>query len=395
MLRRLCIAMLPLMLAACFQSENPKFPRSDLVQPADLFGRRLNLEKVPHALEYDDMRRGRNGEVLWITDRKGAEATHNQVIPLVGHDSYLFVMNSDQDTVNYAVLERLSVGAWGISSIELSRDTPFAAQNVAYAQAVSARHGLSLKVGDGTTIESPLTATAVLALFRDPEFLGALTMQRTTLLTAPGVRGEPGEELDLDPDVLAPVMVGVDLAQDALAGLSGLARPNGLEGSFLRADPYHEKGLIPTRIQLLGNGKFEVLAEGAKRVLYSLFPFNEAEGEYLAVRDTEYGDEDSPNHALNIAMVARLSNGWVISSVSARPCEARSAIVAMRRNLMERAASRHGLAWNGADLSGVKSIDQLVALFRDGQFTSGLDVDGEHVDRLFSHREVARLLDGA
>ncbi|WP_156367202.1 hypothetical protein [Novosphingobium sp. KN65.2] len=394
MIRRLCTAMLPLLLAACFQSENPHFERSVLVQPADLLGQRLNIDDAPSSIAYDLFRRDKNDGVIWVTDRKGAETTHNQVIPLAGPDSFLFVMNTDEETVQYAVLERLKSRAWGMSTIELSRETPFADQNVAYARSIAARHGLSLHVGDGTTIESPLTADAVLALFRDPEFLGALSMQRSTILLAPGARAAPGEELRLDPDSMPPALVGVNLQPGSLGTLGAPAKPEGLAGRYLQANPYHEDGLLPTTVRLLDTGQFEVSTKDSRRVLLSLFPFNEAEGQYLAIKDLEYADEDNPSHAVSIEYVVRTSDGWIFQSVTVQECVARSAIVAMHRDLMNRAALRHGLTWNGSDLSGLKSIGQLAALFGDGQFTSGLTVDDEHVERLFSRESIqSKLLD--
>ena len=394
MIRRLCIAMLPLLLAACFQSENPHFVRSALVQPADLLGLRLNIENAPKSIAYNLFRRDKNGGVIWVTDRKGAETTHNQVIPLAGPDSFLFVMNTNEETVQYAVLERLKSGAWGMSTIELSRESPFADQNVAYARSIAARHGLSLHVGDGTTIESPLTADAVLAMFRDPDFLGALSMQRSTIMLAPRARGEPGEELRLDPESMQPALVGVALQPGTLGTLGELAKPEGLAGRYLQANPYHEDGLLPTTIRLLDTGQFEISTKDSRRAVISLFPFNEAEGQYLAIKDLEYGEEDNPSHAVNIDYVVRTSDGWIFQSVTVQECVARSAIVSMHRDLMARAALRHGLTWNGSDLSGLKSIEQLAALFGDGQFTSGLSVDDERVERLFSRESIqTRLLD--
>lgn len=387
MLKRCFAALLLLALTGCFESANPHFPRGELVQPPDLLGRHWAISRENGEPSLEGFRRAARGGMLWDADLKSDAPMPVQLARLTSGGAYLFVIGSNEETVNYLMLERWDNGVWTSNDFDLNLGEPFAAQNAAFINAVAARHGLKLEGGDSKRIEGKITAAAVLGLFRDPDFLGAVQLPAGGYYLPRQIGRRKIGQLDIG---TLPQNGALSVSLTG-AGLTGMARPQGLAGHYanFRATSWDEPAAIDLRQR--ADGWFEYSDKAGVRIALGVVPFDAQGNAWIAVEDRKYGEGEQERHLYGLRLLERETYGWSLHDIALLSRQVRPEIVAMRTALLQRAAAAHGLEWEvnalNPDWSGLTQVrdgQALAALLRDGQFTSALAIDRVNYERFYS-----------
>lgn len=388
MFSRFIAAMLLLILGGCFESANPHVPRSELVQPADLLGYRWSISGPSGDPAMHSFQKGRNGTILWDGDWKDEGPISTQVVRLAQGGVYLFILGAQGESVNYTLLQRWSPGVWTYNDFDLNADPPFGDQNVAYASAVAARHGLRIENGhESHRLEGPVTASAVLGLFRDPDFLGALKLSDRSIFLPSRTGLRQVGKLEVG-DVSPYWRMSLSLKDGKL---TDLVQPKGLSGQFV--DFKHGSMSAPAHVEVKAraDGWFDVTGGSDGPIALALLPFDEQGGVYLAVSEGTLGEGEQATHFHTLGLLSREDYGWSLREIVQQTYVLRPAIMAMRSSLLERAAASHGMVWEvgnrNSDWGSLQQVGDgraLLALLHDGQFTSALAVDDTRREQFYN-----------
>ena len=251
--------MLVFMLAGCWMSDRPNIPFDQLVQPAGLPGRywSVSLEGMNSEPGLIEFRRGADGFMIGDNAGKSGSGAFRLVgtsVPGV----YLKIVDYDEKSVFYGLLEHRDLGTWQDYGIEEIAQDAFAGPSIAWMQEIAGRYDLSLNVSDPdqTRIEGNLDGLAIPSLFADPAFLATLRVEPVNLyLPAPAA---PEEREELFPQGEPSLQLQLDQAN--LPGAEWLA-PSGLAGEYFLSQRYVRSfGPVSLRIDRLPDGRFEVRA---------------------------------------------------------------------------------------------------------------------------------------
>lgn len=384
-MRRLIACVLALMLAGCWMSARPNIPLDELVQPAGLPGRYWSVSQEetgsdPGLIEF---RRGADGVMIGDDGGKSGSGAFRLVrtsVPGV----YLKIVEYDEDSVYYGLLEHRDLGTWQEFAIEEVAKDPFTGPSLVWMQKLAGLHGLSLDTSDPdeTRIEGNLHGLAIPSLFGDPAFLATLRVEPVQLYLSEPPAPEEREELF----PMGQPSLSLQLDQASLPGAEWIA-PAGLEGEFVETLSCARLAR-PVRLHFvrMPDGRFEVRrpelqnAQGRSRVM-GVLPLEGLENEFLAVSFDYWKYENEERHYLTLSILKRTETGWAIENILVRGTET----LVGRRDLlsqpMNEAAQRQGASLDGFRLRGGLTVQTMLALLRDGQFTTGLEVWDEAAEQ--------------
>ena len=368
--------LLALMLTGCWTSDRPEMPLGELVQPAGLPGRywTVSLEGTGSEPGLVEFRPGADGGMVSDDAGKSGSETFRLVHTSVS-GVYLKVADYDERSAVYGLLEHRDLGAWQDYSIEEVSQDAFTGPSLAWMQNIAGRHGLRLDVSDPdeTRIAGKIHGLAIPSLFADPAFLATLRVVPVQLyLPGPSApqereelfpRGEPSLPLQLD--------------QADLPGADWIA-PAGLEGEYVQGQS-NTRSFRPDSMRFvrLPDGRFEIRApdsQGKPRIL-GLLPLKGLENDYLAVSFEHWSHDGKESDYLTLSILARTETGWSIAYIAVRGTETLAGRQDLLSQPMGEAAQRQGASLERFKLRGGLTAKSLLALLRDGQFTTGLEVD--------------------
>lgn len=383
MSRRWLASLLPLLLSACFASDRPTIRSADLATPADLPGKYWSVSIMNgndiSVAEFAS-RRGHG-----FTVKTGGEEKPSQLrlVRIVAPNLYLMIDDDDKSSMYY-LIHREKGGAWRIADMDVDDESPFANANFAFFNLVSSRHGFTIEQGgEATPINGPVKNGRIPELFRDPEFLGALRLDDMSVYL-------PFRAVS--PRDIAAGKVANSLREIRLkTGLpfsQRYADPPQFAGSYLdRSYPF--LGSDPViEVKKLPDGRFSY---GTFQKLALLRIAGDDE-RYLAICESDYGKPGEPALQYGLRLVQREDDGWRIRDINSDYLLTLPEINAMREHNMRAAARRAGMDFSESQLSGDITAEHLIALFNDGQFTSGVRIEEAAGTHLWSKETIIRLL---
>lgn len=383
MFRRLFAICIPVVLAGCFQSETAVIAPADLARPADFAGRYWAIEQDGDIRANNLFRAAGQGFVY--VDPDDGKQTALRLVQLVAPDVFLMIDDSEGGTSTYYLARRRARHVWQFLDMDAVEDAPFRAANLAQINAVAGRHGFALAAGgEATPITGPVKSGRIAQLFRDPDFLGAVGLEvLDTYLPQAGVSGPGALDDQSAPDVTARGLYLSDWQPERAA----LADPAGLAGVYMEsagsdADPR------ALEVRKLPDGRFAIDEFARQDMRWSMLAFGDEDGQYLAVAERGTGDEAT--RTLNL--VLRTDSGWQFQEVMIAVQQLAPELDRLRERAMAAAAQRHGLRYAETKLSGAITAPVLLALLRDGQFTSGLRTTVGLPRRFVSEAAIANTL---
>ncbi|WP_127611818.1 hypothetical protein [Croceicoccus ponticola] len=365
-------------------SARPDIPVGELVQPAGLPGRYwvLPLEDTGSGPGLIEFRTGEDGGMIGDDAENSGGKTFRLVrtsVPGV----YVKITDYDDDTVLYGLLEHRDLGTWQDYGIEAVAQDASTGPNLAWMQDIADRYELTIDARDSdkTHIKGKLDGLAIPSLFADPAFLATLHVAPSRLfLPNPP---PPEEREDLFPS--GGPSLHLQLDQPSLPGAEWISPP-GLEGEHAQGQSnthfYRSYGM---RFVRLADGRFEVRADdlqnssGNPQVL-GVLPIEGLENEYLAVSFDHWKYDDKERDYLTLSILGRTETGWSVSNILARGTDTLAGRQDLLSQPMAEAAQRQGASLDGFKLRGGLSAQALLALLRDGQFTTGLEVDRQRAE---------------
>lgn len=384
-MRRFMICVLALLLAGCWTSARPDIPLGELVQPPGLPGRywTVALEEMNSPPELIEFRRGDGGTMIGDNAGKSNGGPFRLVRTAVP-GVYLKITDYDEDSVYYGLLEHRELGTWQEYGIREVAQDAFAGPSLAWMQEIAGLHGLSLDTSDPdeTRIEGNVDGLAIPSLFGDPAFLATLRVEPVQLYLPGPPAPEEREELFPTGETSFPLEVD----QASLPGAEWVA-PAGLEGEFVQSLSYaHFVRPVGLRFMRLPDGRFELLpqesqnAQGRSRIM-GVLPLEGLENEFLAVNFDYWKYENQERNYLTLSILRRTETGWSIARILVRGTETLVGRQDLLSQPMNEAAQRQGASLDGFKLRGGLTAPSLLALLKDGQFTTGLEIWDEAAEQ--------------
>jgi len=359
-------------------SKTPAIPASNLAMPEGISGNYWALSRddglAVQSIEWKaDAASRSHFTVGWDGDETVDTAFH--LVNLTQTGAFLAISaDGDGSQSSYALLLRRDQGILEIRQLQLDGDSPFEEQNLEYVRKVAANHGFSIEVKSESRIliDGPVEGMGIPRLFQDPEFLGAL-MTGETLFLLPMEAGHvaTGSVVELIPQQHLDTLM---LAGTPTFVLDQMAQPEGFAGSYPDGK----------RIRERSDGLFDIAEGGAATTRLGLLTFNADEDIFVTVpypneETVEKANEDVViEESRQLGFLVRNEDGcWTASAIRHRDPLSSTDLAEMRSNLMREAAGDHGIDFDGHLLSGAIDVSQLLALLKDGKFTSGLDVSND------------------
>lgn len=368
-MRAIVAGLLPLLLGACFSSENPRIPEAALSRPADFAGSFWWLSQADRLeAKVVEVRPGKAGS-LSLTDKDPARL---RLVEIMGAKLYLFITDGENNTASYYLLQRREDGIWEVDDISVAASSAFAEQNLAWLDAIARRHQLSLSNDTSDTdIEGNVHGMAIPDLFRDTAFLSALEVRPLGFYLP--MRRQPVSvaEIPLPTRERTGTLLGFETAPPVG---DGVACPAGFAGSYIDRASWHPEARR-IEVRKLPGCRFELAEETWTRTL-TLLPFDPERNLLLGLE--QWRDQGGAWHGYVWFVQEHLEsdgNHWVFTQVTLHPSTLTPSLDQLRRNAMSEAAARHGLAFSEEGIHAPYAdlrVEQVDALLRDGQFTSGL-----------------------
>lgn len=373
-------------------SETPVIPEAELFDPASLAGDYWVIEDMGGSLDISSSRWQTKDNRTAARGLAGADTenqTHFRLVELAGEDVLLDIRDDPETGMSgYGLLVRDESGLIDLRELQIIETAPWVVQDRAYRSQVAAGHGLTIDMdpdnSDGALIDGPIDGTGIIGLLRDPLFLATVSVEFEAAYLPMGTDAElASPDVQINPDDKP--LRSISYKGGAAFDLSALANPPDLAGVFDVEEGEGAYGLSPvTEMKRLENGNFRLDEIGFEASLLALPQEPMEEGEpleaYLALQqwiltgeaNTEI-DEDTTSYFWLITRDMDDDDCWDFGEIyEALPFHAKP-LDEMRVKMMYEAAKRHSLNYgNGGVIKGDISPSNLVALFRDGQFTSAV-----------------------
>lgn len=392
-MRHWIIGLLALTLSACWSSERPAISPELIVQPAGLPGRYWTVSRDdsvgwPRLIEFR-----RYGEDSMIGDAAGNSGSGTFRLTATSIPGiYLKVIDNGENSVFYGFMEHREFGAWQDYGIAAVDDDAFAGPNLAWMQEIADRYGLIINAEDpeDTQIEGEIHGRAIPSLFADPDFMATLEVVPAELfLPAPPA---PEEREELFPS--GEMSFQLEIEQPDLPEAEWVAPP-GLDGRFLVAS-IEGLGSRPDGLRFVRqpDGRFELRSASAQDTIRApqtlgFLPLEGVDKHYLAVRFDFWKYDNRERQFLSLGILSQSDGAWSLSDILVRGTETLVGRQDLLSYPMTEAAKRQGATLDRYTLRGALTAQGLLALLKDGQFTTGLKVDRQS-SRHYAFEDAAR-----
>ena len=357
-----------LLLGGCLSSEIPVLSVSELAVPADLPGRYWQLDMDPaeihQAVEFSAPVDGT------FTYRSPDEPWPTRLVKTIDPDVFVMIVDeTEKNRANYYLLRRASAGIWGIDLISLPEPNAVGDKGAAAFRGVLRKHGFEVGRQDhGDHLMGTPDADRLLALLRDPAFLGGL-IRRVGVLLYPGRIDKlvelPEPMLD-SPARLDPLVT----AHEGLAKADRLAVPD-LSGSFVPGNA-DARFTSAAAVTVRADGRYSVKLPWGEREL-SLLAIAGSDTKFIAAMDYYEPRDGALRTSWHIAY--RTGNSWAFHPIRLNGYPQSPAFDALVRQAVAEAVRPHGFTPGDHMLAGPVSAATIWSLFADGAFQAVILID--------------------
>ncbi|AOL92993.1 hypothetical protein [Porphyrobacter sp. LM 6] len=392
-MHRLISCLLALLLSGCWTSERPEIAAELLSQPPGLPGRYWIVSRDDGAGSPQLIEFRRHGEGSMIGDAAGKSGSGTFRLTATSLPGvYLKILDNNETSVLYGFMEHRDFGAWQDYGIAAVDDDVFAGPNLAWMQTIADRYELTINASDPeeTSIEGKIHGRSIPSLFADPDFLATLEVVSGELFLPAPPAPEEREELFPAGDL----SLTLEIEQPDLPGAQWVAPP-GLGESYLETT-FEGLGARPYGVRFIRqpDGRFELRAmevEDTNHRPQSLgfLPLEGVDKQYLAVRFDFWKYDNRERQFLSLGILSQSDGAWSLSDILVRGTETLVGRQDLLSYPMTEAAKRHGAKLDRYTLRGALTAQGLLALLKDGQFTTGLKVDRQS-SRYYALEDAAR-----
>lgn len=288
---------------------------------------------------------------------------------------------SESEGTIYMLMLRSRAGSWVLFPFIGEMDARLGDGRLAYLDSIAARHGIRLRHAPEDTdqsgavvLDGRLDRDSLVALFGDPDFLGALRLdpdQTVTLLPADRPLPPLNDRVAWWPDSYSERLGSDRFAMTA----DELVQPAQLAGKF-------RDGIYELTVAAQDNGSLLFAYapradDGFQRdpVRMRLVDIGEKDRLLAIMEQSESTGPDTPPREVfrYYLAVPGEAGAWSFEPLQLAAHDVSRPLDDAARQARERAASRQGLKLEDSMLGGPLSLARLKALLADPQFQAGLD----------------------